>query len=474
VIRTLPEEGVSMPHPMRFRHVCLILARVALGVCLLPSAIWLKGQTLSREYIRLGGRIIAIESPVVTGVSPTSQHVYGGGGNFTASISADSTTFWTASTNPSTWIGFNSLSSGTGSGTLLYGVGANTAGATARSATITISFSTGQNATLTINEDALSSAPPSLTLSNPPSNGVYSSASTQTFTFQASSPNGLPYINHMDFEINNTLYAGGDDCTVTYYPSSAVLYLSQYSGFSQGFTLGTAGTASNYHCIIDLSLSSATITDTSATVTLVVTLQPSAVGTQNVYISATDWGGAQSSSYGVSFGTWLANNELTTSPPTVSMVNPVSSATSQVLYFKFSDGNGFRYIDGNQTVMLAYDAGPNNAPCRATIDMMTNGWGFVYQIVNNAWNFLGSGAIGSGGVIGAGGPCALDFTNSKIHMNPNPTLPDPDPNASLVTDLYLDLSVTLASTAPPVNIYAILIDRAGRATAMPVLVTQWP
>jgi hypothetical protein len=473
VIQTWPEKGVSMPHPMRFRHVCLILARVALGVCLLPSAIWLKGQTLSREYIRLGGRVIAIESPVVTGVSPTSQHVYGGGGNFTASISAASTTNWTASTNASTWIGFNSLSSGTGSGTLQYGVGANTAGAAARSATITISFSTGQNATLTLNEDALSSAPPSLTLSNPPPNGVYSSASTQTFTFQASSPNGVAYINHMDFEIDNSLYASGDDCSATYYPSSNILYLSQYNGFSQGYTLGTSGTASNYHCIINLSSSSATTTDTSATVTLVVTLQPSAVGTQNVYISATDWGGAQSSSYGVSFGTWLAHNELTMSPPTISMVNPVSSATSQVLYFKFSDGNGFRYIDANQTVMLAYDAGPNNAPCYATISM-TNGWGYVYQIVNGAWNFLGSGSLGSGGVKGAGGPCALDFTNSKIHVNPNPEQPDPDPNASLVTDIYLDLSVTVASTTPPVNIYAIVIDRAGRGSPTPVLVTQWP
>jgi hypothetical protein len=43
------------------------------------------------------------------------------------------------------------------------------------------------------------------------------------------------------------------------------------------------------------------------------------------------------------------------------MVSPVTTATSHVLYFKFSDGNGFRYIDGNQVVMLAYDAVPNNA-----------------------------------------------------------------------------------------------------------------
>jgi hypothetical protein len=278
----------------------------------------------------------------------------------------------------------------------------------------------------------------------------------------------------MEFEINNTINAGGDDCRADYYPSAGILYLTEYNGNAAGYTLGTSGTTSNnYHCVINLSSSSATTTDTSATVTLVVTLQPSAVGTQNVYISSTDNSNTQSASYGVSFGTWLAYNELTTNPPTVSMVSPVTTATSQVLHFDFSDGNGFRYIDGNQIVMLAYDAVPNNAPCQLTVSLASPYWGFVYQIVNGGWNYLGSGSIGSGGVIGAGGPCALDLTNSKIHVNPNPTLPDPDPNASLVTDIYLDLSVTVASTTPPVNIYATLIDRAGRGSPTPVLVTQW-
>jgi hypothetical protein len=278
----------------------------------------------------------------------------------------------------------------------------------------------------------------------------------------------------MELEINNSLYAGGDDCRAIYSPSAGILYLTAYDGFAYGYTLGSSGTASNDHCIINLSSSTAITTDTSATVTLVVTLQPSAVGTQNVYISSTDNSGAQSGSYGVSFGTWLAYDELTTSPPTVSMVSPVATATSQVLYFKFSDGNGFRYIDGNQVVMLAYDAVPNNAPCQLTVSLAPPYWGFVYQ-VNGAWNwnYLGSGSIGSGGVIGAGGPCAIDLTNSKVHVNPNPALPDPDPNASLVTDIYLDLSVTVASTTPPVNIYATLIDRAGRGSSTPVLVTQW-
>lgn len=122
---------------------------------------------------------------------------------------------------------------------------------------------------------------------------------------------------------------------------------------------------------------------------------------------------------------------------------------------------------------LCVDAVPNNAPCQLTIDLSPQYWGFVCQIVKGGWNFLGSGSTGSGGVIGAGGPCALDFTNSKIHVSPNPALPDPDPNASLVTDIYLDLSATMASTTPPVNIYATLIDRAGRGSSTPVLVTQW-
>lgn len=50
-----------------------------------------------------------------------------------------------------------------------------------------------------------------------------------------------------------------------------------------------------------------------------------------------------------------------------------------------------------------------------------------------------------------GASCTIDLTNLKVHVNPNPALPDPDPNASLVANLYLDLSVTLAYTAPPLN-----------------------
>jgi Viral BACON domain len=412
---------------------------------------------------------------VVTAVSPTSQHFYGGGGNGSAVISAPSATSWSA-TASATWIFISSSSSGTGPQTLQYGVTANTAGAAARSGTITVSFSTGQNATLSINEDALSSALPTVTLLNPPPNGAYPNLSTQqTFTFQASSPNGSAYISSMDLMINNSFYADGDYCDAIYVPSANIMYFFQPNGSEQGYTLGSSGTASNYHCIINLSSSSATITDTSVTVTLVVSLQPSAVGTQNVYLDAWDNSYAHyatGANYGVSFGTWLAYNELTTNPPTISMVSPVTSATSQILYFKLSDGNGYRYIDGNQQVMLAYDSGLQNAPCMLFVTFdLPPAYGDVNQSVNGVRTELGQGTIGSGGVI-SGASCTIDLTNSKVHVNPNPALPDPDPNASVVTDLYLDLSVTLASTTPPVNIYALLSDRAGRGGM--VLVTQWP
>jgi hypothetical protein len=464
-----------MPHATRSRRFCFILARTGLGVCLLPSAALLQGQTPSKEYIRLGGRVIAIESPVVTAVAPTSQHFYGGGGNGSAVISAPSTTSWSA-TPSATWINVFGPSPGAGSQTIQYSVAANTAGAAPRSGTITISFSTGQNATLSINEDALSSALPTVTLLNPPPNGAYTNLSTQqTFTFQASSPNGSAYISSMDLMINNSFYANGDYCYAIYVPSANILYFFQPNGSEQGYTLGSSGTA-NYHCIINLSSSSATITDTSVTLTLVVSLQPSAVGTQNVYLDAWDNSYAHyatGANYGVSFGTWLAYNELTTNPPTISMVSPVTSATSQILYFKLSDGNGYRYINGNQQVMLAYDSGLQNAPCELAFNSNPPPYGAVAQSVNGTGTLLGQGTIGSGGVI-AGASCTIDLTNSKVHVNPNPALPDPDPNASLVTDLYLDLYVTLASTTSPVNIYAILIDRAGRGSTAPVLVTQWP
>ena len=65
-----------MPHGARWRYLCLLAAFAGFAMCPLPSGLYLTAQTPSKEYIRLGSRIIAIESPVVTGVSPTTQHFW--------------------------------------------------------------------------------------------------------------------------------------------------------------------------------------------------------------------------------------------------------------------------------------------------------------------------------------------------------------------------------------------------------------
>ena len=62
-----------------------------------------------------------------------------------------------------------------------------------------------------------------------------------------------------------------------------------------------------------------------------------------------------------------------------------------------------------------------------------------------------------------GHPCSVDLINSNLHTNPDPTKPDPDPNASLVTDMYLDLVVSLdSSLAHPLGVYSSDTDREGR------------
>ena len=80
MIRPRPQQETLVPHGARLRCLCLLAAFAGFAMCPLPSGLYLTAQTPSKEYIRLGNRVIAIESPVVSGVSATTQHICGGGG----------------------------------------------------------------------------------------------------------------------------------------------------------------------------------------------------------------------------------------------------------------------------------------------------------------------------------------------------------------------------------------------------------
>lgn len=284
----------------------------------------------------------------------------------------------------------------------------------------------------------------------------------QTIGFQISSPTG---IDHIEFMLNN-LWNSTDACNVTYWPANNELDFDDPAGNTSAYTFGASATqpsVSNYACTLDLVHTSITATTTSATLNLPITLLPSSVGTQNLYVTIID------SNFNFFYGgipraSWTAFDEITTAPPTYTLLNTLTTSNSQTLYFKFSDGNGFRYIDQVAQVMLAAasDAAGNNSPCYLWL-LPIQQWANLSSWSNGVETAIGSATLGQAGSI-TGHPCSIpDLLNSKVHINPNPALPDPNPNTSVVTDMYLDLVLSLDTTvAHPEGVFAGDIDRAGR------------
>jgi hypothetical protein len=188
--------------------------------------------------------------------------------------------------------------------------------------------------------------------------------------------------------------------------------------------------SSNDACTINLANSSVTVTSTNVTMNLAITLRPSSVGTQSVYISGVDNSWNFSLNDGVPRASWTAYDELTTAPPTHSLLNAttLTSSNSQALYFKFSDGNGYRYIDQTAQVMIGYDAVGVNGVCTFYF-RPADGNVFLDSVSNGIRTNIGYGWFGQAWSPYSGYPYSVDL-NSKLHTNP-------DPNLSLVTDMYL-------------------------------------
>jgi hypothetical protein len=130
--------------------------------------------------------------------------------------------------------------------------------------------------------------------------------------------------------------------------------------------------------------------------------------------------------------------------------------------------------------MLAYDAAANNAPCYFFFhanDLLVSQDSYQNGVYTELFDL---GTIGGGWWPPyTGHPCSVDLVNSKLHVNPDPTQPDPDPNLSLVTDFYLDLIVSLDATLThPLGVYSGDVDRAGRGMWAPggtaFQVGTWP
>ena len=127
---------------IRFQNLTRVKAPaviIAFLVLMIPR-LWADSQ---KEYIYIGGEVVAVETPICTyGISPTSASPSAGGGISTGTVYVTATDgcAWTASSN-ALWITITSGTSGTGSGPVGYSVAANNTGSQ-RSGTLTIAGKT--------------------------------------------------------------------------------------------------------------------------------------------------------------------------------------------------------------------------------------------------------------------------------------------------------------------------------------------
>lgn len=309
---------------------------------------------------------------------------------------------------------------------------------------------------------AIDVPPAVVTMLNVPAGGSYPIHTTQqTISFRVDGAGG---INEITFTVDN-LFSSTDACFASYFPASNTFYFYSFDGTPAAYTIGPGASppsVSNYHCTLDLLNSSITSTPTSVTMNLPVTLQPSSVGMQNIYVLATSLNYYYAINSFTPRASWLAFDELSTAPPTYSLLGTLTSANSQTVYFKFSDLNGFRYIDQQAQVMLAYDAFGNSSPCYLSFTPALRS-GTLYSYASGVGTYIGSGNLGLPGSI-SGSSCSIpELASSKVHFDPDPAKPDPNPNASVVTDMYLDLVLSLGATVThPLGVYAGDLDRSGR------------
>lgn len=441
-----------------------------LGLTAIWAASALSGQAPSKEYIRIAGRVVAIEGPQPPSftAAPLSQHWLAGGGTGTINITTNPGNPWTATT-AAPWIAFLSPSMGGGSEAFQYLASPNST-STALTGTITFTPGAGPSVTITVNQDAALNVTPTLTLLNSLTNGSLPATPQQNISFRLDSPNGLGYFGWLHFLINNQ-DTTADGCYLMYFPEYNALYFFAPDGSTQTqYVPGTPGTAASYHCGIDMGTSSIVTTATSATFNLNTTLRQSSVGTQYIFLSASDYvyaaAPAPASGY---WATWMPYPELTTNSPTFAVTPAPVSGASEVLHFKFSDGNGFRYIDWYARGMITNDA--LNSAC--DFDFFPYSQSLtLYTTANGLRTYVASGKLGSGGVISSGGGCTINLNTSVFHFTPNPLLPDPN----LVPDWYLDLAVTLdtVQVPRPVGIYLETSDRAQRGLFYLLQSGTWP
>jgi hypothetical protein len=388
-------------------------------------------QILSKEYIRLGGRVIAIENdqpPTTVSVTPSS----GSGSSQTFSfVFSDpdgytdlatnyigfSSTFafgnacysyydrnanalWLLNDAANAWLGPMTPGAGTlqNSQCTLNGAGSSASGSgnnlTVNVAlTFNASFGGAKNVYMcAIDNGGLSSnwqqrgtwtVPnpnnhPPTAVSVTPSSG---SGSSQTFSFVFSDPDGFTDLATTYIGFSAT-FAFGNACYSYYDRNANALWLlnDAANAWLGPMTPGAASTLQNSQCTLNGAGSSVSGAGNNLTVNFALTFKAPFAGAKNVYMCPLDNSGA--SSNWQQRGTWTVTNPNNHPPTSVSVTPSSGSGSSQTFSFVFSDPDGFTdlattYIGFSATFAFGnacYSYYDRNANALWLLNDAANGW----------------------------------------------------------------------------------------------------
>src|ERR1700722_8463170 len=169
------------------------LALAPLTLMCLAGSLAAQSPTVSKEYIRLGDRIVAIEQPSLS-FSPVSAAAAAVGSPGSITVTASTSLSWTAST-AAAWVHIISGASGTGNGTINYSVDVNTGLLRQGSISITPSGQPAQAFTITQAAGTLSFIPTSASPSGSSTTGSISVTATAGLAWTAAAGSGSTWVS---------------------------------------------------------------------------------------------------------------------------------------------------------------------------------------------------------------------------------------------------------------------------------------
>ncbi len=368
-------------------------------VLFLACAVTAPCQQVTKEYVYLGSRVIAIEqSGALTGVSsvvpdrktyPPITSV----ANFSGSFIVIAAGSWAVTGAPS-WMTITSATSGTGIGTVYYTVSSQPEGSAARSATLLVgakTFTISQLGSSTV------AAPQSIGLT--PNSG---SGDVATLEFRSTSPAGGGYIDWMQGIINYGA-DGRDACHFIYTAKDGALLLGD--GFGNWVGSGYMGEnkrLTSAVCEVDLGASSQRVENQDMILRLAIRFQPIFAGTYKIYMLTGDGVGNSDSGGWMERGVWTPFPAP--APPTILSSSPASgTGTRKQFSYQVGSALGPKYIFGG--LALLSPALDGNAGCYLGFHRSSN----IFYLNGQ------TGFGGASGVAGQGG--SIESLRCRLHLS---------------------------------------------------------